>query len=154
MPRPRRRRHYGPPREIAIDITRETAIGAGARRNFRRRVAAGCLGLALLVLAALTYRALRPGDQRLSSGDYPVLTRCSACQAESRALVSSEQRFPIPCAQCGQSRVSPMWACLQCDTLFLIESAADEARCPSCASLRVGSAVGGQNKPSPSVDPS
>lgn len=123
----------------------EVAIGAYARRQFRRRVLLGVFGGVLIVGALTLYGFLsgflKPAGQAGQADRYAVRVRCASCGHTATVQVRFDQTFPMLCPACKEPACQALWQCRQCARQFVPEQTGPIVRCPECGSQRVGSAA-------------
>lgn len=119
----------------------EISIGAYARRQRRRRLWIGALGVLLMGGAAGVYWALRPPESGPETGNYAVRIQCGECGHSETIRVSFRQSFPMVCPRCRQRAARELWKCRDCGEVFVPRGGAEEHRCPRCGGVRVGSAA-------------
>lgn len=123
----------------------EVAIGAYARRQFRRRILLGVFGGALIVGALTLYgffygQLKSPGQ--VGQGDrYAVRVRCGSCGHTATVQVRFDQTFPMSCPKCKERACQALWQCRDCAHEFVPEQTGPVVGCPACGSLQVGSAA-------------
>ena len=127
---------------LGLDSTGEIRIGAYARRQRRRRLLVGALGVSLIAAAVWMYFELRPDVSPDNPERYPVVLRCGDCGEVSETDVRFGQTFPAKCSKCGEVACRPLWQCRDCGARFVPDQTGAAIHCPECNSLAVGSAAG------------
>lgn len=149
MTRPTRNRDW------LSDITRQTEgarpagtsaveieIGVRARRRRQKRIAAGVAGLLLTGVAAACAWLLAPSSGADRGRQHPVRVVCARCQLEETRQVRAGEPFPLVCRKCGERAADEVWRCLACGKTFpAVRDGRRDQACPTCGSVRVGSAA-------------
>jgi DNA-directed RNA polymerase subunit RPC12/RpoP len=129
----------------ALRRTGDVLVGAAARRQRRRRVALGLVGVALIAAAGVLYAFL---NQRETGPQPPgVLVRCTLCAQESKLPADPQRVYPTVCPNCGKITARTLWECRRCNFRFVLMDPVTTARCPQCGS----DAVGGVYQPPPAA---
>ena len=126
---------------IGLDSDADVRVGAYARRQLRRRILLGLLGLVLIAGAVWLYCRLRPPRAAGAGGDYLVQVQCLSCGHTETLRVPPAQTFPMKCPRCKELACQPLWQCRDCGERFVPEQTGGVVHCPKCGSERVGSAT-------------
>jgi len=120
----------------------EVEIGVRAERRRLRRLIAGVAGVALTVVAFAFAWMLTPARGQPAGQQHPVRVACSRCGLEETRQVKARDSFPLVCTRCAERAADEIWRCRDCGRTFPADrTARGEQACPSCGSVRVGSAV-------------
>lgn len=119
----------------------EVRVGAYARRQRRKMILIGALGVGLIAAAFGLYTQLRPRADADNPEQYPVTLRCDACGHTFETAAKFRQTFPVKCEKCGETACRPLWRCRDCNALFVPDRTGTTVVCPECGSLAVGSAA-------------
>lgn len=119
----------------------ELGVGAFARRQARRRLAAGAGGLGLLALAVVVYLQLSPRGGPPPGAEYPAVLRCVDCGYQMHGQLRPEQPLPLDCPQCAGRSMYELWRCRECGQEFVPAPRQRPVRCPQCGEQQVGSAA-------------
>ena len=72
---------------------------------------------------------------------YGMDFKCEQCDYVFREDISSRQKFPIRCGECGKRAAYPVLKCFNCGNLFYIKDMEKELEwlgaCPKCGSMKV-----------------